>query len=152
MIPNDVKRAALVAGAAEGATELNAFDGALLSAGIGDLNLVRVTSIMPPQVELVEAPPRLPKGAFVLVVYSSRTSSVPGEVLAAAVAVGRSRDGFGVVMEAQGCSRDEAVAEARAKVEEAFRMRGLELSELRVAAAEHRVERCGGVVAACLFF
>ena len=152
MIASGVKRAALVSGAAEGTTELNAFDGALLAAGIGDLNLVRVTSIMPPHVELVETPPQLPKGAFVLVVYSARTSSVPGENLAAAVAVGRAPDGFGVVMEAQGCSRDEAVAEARAKVEEAFRMRGLELSELRVAAAEHRVERCGGVVAACLFF
>lgn len=152
MIPNGVKRAALVAGAAEGATELNAFDGALLAAGIGDLNLVRVTSIMPPHVELVDAPPQLPRGAFVLVVYSSRTSSTPGETLAAAVAVGRAPDGFGVVMEAQGDSQAQAVAEARAKVEEAFRMRGLELARLRVAAAEHRVERCGGVVAACIFF
>ena len=152
MIPNEIRKACLVAGAAEGATELNAFDGALLSAGIGDLNLVRVTSIIPPHVELVESPPQLPKGAFALVVYSSRTSTVPGETLAAAVAVGRAPDGFGVIMEAQGDSQARAVAEARAKVEEAFRMRGLELVDLRVAAAEHRVERCGGVVAACLFF
>ncbi|HDN19582.1 MAG TPA: arginine decarboxylase, pyruvoyl-dependent [Candidatus Acetothermia bacterium] len=152
MIASGVKRAALVSGAAEGTTELNAFDGALLAAGIGDLNLVRVTSIMPPHVELVETPPQLPKGAFVLVVYSARTSSVPGENLAAAVAVGRAPDGFGVVMEAQGEDRTQAECEARKKVEEAFRMRGLELSEVRVAAAEHRVRRCGGVVAACLFF
>jgi len=53
MIPNEIRKACLVAGAAEGASELNAFDGALLSAGIGDLNLVRVTSIIPPHVELV---------------------------------------------------------------------------------------------------
>jgi len=152
MIPNEIKQACLVAGAAEGATELNAFDGALLAAGIGDLNLVRVTSIIPPHVELVESPPALPRGAFVLVVYSAASSSTPGVRLAAAVAVGRAPDGFGVIMEAQGESQAQAVAEARAKVEEAFRMRGLELSEVRVAAAEHRVERCGGVVAACLFF
>ncbi|HID84847.1 MAG TPA: pyruvoyl-dependent arginine decarboxylase, partial [Anaerolineales bacterium] len=61
-------------------------------------------------------------------------------------------DGFGVIMEAQGDSQAQAVVEARAKVKEAFRMRGLELADLRVAAAEHRVDRCGGVVAACLFF
>ncbi|HAF71246.1 MAG: putative pyruvoyl-dependent arginine decarboxylase [Acetothermia bacterium 64_32] len=152
MIPNEISRACLVAGAGEGSTELNAFDRALLSAGIGDLNLVRVSSIMPPHVKLVGTLPQLPKGAFVLVVYSARTSSVPGESLAAAVAVGRAPDGFGVVMEAQGKDRAQAECEARKKVEEAFRMRGLKLSEVQVAAAEHRVSRCGGVVAACLFF
>ncbi len=152
MIPNQIERACLVAGAAEGASELNAFDGALLAAGIGDLNLVRVTSIMPPHVQLVTAPPALPRGAFALVVYSARTSAVPGEGLAAAVAVGRAADGFGVVMEAQGESRAQAEAEARARVEEAFRMRGLELKEVHTVGVEHRVRRCGGVVAACLFF
>jgi len=152
MIPNTINCACLVAGAGEGTTELNAFDRALLSAGIGDLNLVRVTSIMPPHVKLVEGPPSLPRGAFVLVVYSAYTSSTPGDMLGAAVAVGRGADGFGVVMEAQGKGRAQAESEARKKVEEAFHMRGLELSQVQVAAAEHRVERCGCVVAACLFF
>ncbi len=152
MLPNSVTKACLTAGAAEGETELNAFDGALLAAGIGDLNLVRVTSIMPPHVELTDRPPELPRGAFVLVVYSSRTSSRPGERIAVAVAVGRAPDGFGVVMEAQGETKAQAEAEARAKVEAAFRMRNLELKEIRVTGIEHRVARCGGVVAACLFF
>lgn len=152
MLGEGVRHFCLVSGAAEGATELGAFDGALLAAGIGDLNLVRVTSIVPAHVEYRSEVPRLPKGAFVLVVYGARTSSVAGETVAAAVGVGRAPDGFGVVMEAQGRSRAQVEAEVRAKVEEAFRVRGLELGGFRVAAAEHRVVRCGGVVAACLFF
>jgi arginine decarboxylase len=103
-------------------------------------------------VEFRSEVPRLPKGAFVLVVYGSRTSSVPGETVAAAVGVGRTPDGFGVVMEAQGHSRAQVEAEVRTKVEEAFCVRGLKLAEFRMAAVEHRVVRCGGVVAACLFF
>jgi arginine decarboxylase len=38
----------LVVGSGEGATPLNSFDAALLDAGIGNLNLVRVSSILPP--------------------------------------------------------------------------------------------------------
>ncbi|NMB16013.1 MAG: pyruvoyl-dependent arginine decarboxylase, partial [Firmicutes bacterium] len=38
----------LVAGGSEGPTGLNAFDNALLAAGLGNLNLVRVSSILPP--------------------------------------------------------------------------------------------------------
>ncbi len=147
-----VTKAALVSGAAEGGTELNAFDNALLAAGIGDVNLIKVSSILPPHVELRDAVPELPKGAFVPVVYAERSSTVPGETIAVAIGTGRARDGFGVVMEAAGRSRAEAEAEVRAKIEEAFRVRSLELAEVRVVAAEHRVERCGCVVAACVFF
>ncbi|HCI69580.1 MAG TPA: pyruvoyl-dependent arginine decarboxylase, partial [Balneola sp.] len=38
----------LVSGAAEGNTRLNAFDNALLEAGVGDTNLMRMSSICPP--------------------------------------------------------------------------------------------------------
>ncbi len=152
MLSRSVQYACLAAGKAEGPTELNAFDGALLAAGIGDLNLVRVTSIMPRHVSLVQEVPQLEKGEFVLVVYGARTSSVAGEILASAVGVGRAADGFGVVMEGQGASAQEVEADVQAKIEAAFRMRGLKAAVVQIAAAEHRVQRCGGVVAACLFF
>jgi len=147
-----VTRAALVSGAAEGGTELNAFDNALLAAGIGDVNLIKVSSILPPHVEVVSSRPELPRGAFVPVVYAEKSSSEPGKVIAVAVGVGRAPDGFGVVMEASGSCREEAEAKVRRKIEEAFRVRRLPLVEVKVAAAEHRVERCGSVVAACVFF
>jgi len=37
-----------VTGSSEGYTPLNAFDGALLAAGIGNTNLVKMSSIVPP--------------------------------------------------------------------------------------------------------
>ena len=43
-IPNAVWASA---GAAEGDTELNAFDNALLAAQVGNLNLIRVSSVLP---------------------------------------------------------------------------------------------------------
>ncbi len=138
----------LVAGAAEGPTALNAFDNALLAAGIGNLNLVRVSSIVPPgarRAEYLDVPP----GALVPTAYGSTVSSTPGEVIAAAVAVGLGESGLGVIMEFAGrCSREEAESEVRRMVEQALRGRGLQVQELHLRAVEHRVEQTGCVVAA----
>jgi len=142
----------LVVGAAEGGTELNAFDNALLAAGIGDVNLVKVSSIIPPGVELVDQLNPLPRGAFVPVVYASLVSREPGRRIAVAVGVGRAADGFGVVMEAEGEGREEVEGEVRRMILEAFKVRGLEVEDLRVASVEHEVRECGCVVAACVFF
>ena len=51
-----VTLAAATAGHAEGGTTLNAFDNALLAAGIGNINLIKVSSILPPDVPVVELP------------------------------------------------------------------------------------------------
>ena len=40
-------------GCAEGMSELNAFDAALMNAGVGNTNLVRMSSILPPRCEEV---------------------------------------------------------------------------------------------------
>src|SRR5215813_4472944 len=79
-----VTKAATTSGSAEGTTALNAFDNALLAAGIGNINLVKVSSILPPDAEVVELP-RLRPGAIVPTAFAAITSEVPGEVVAAAV-------------------------------------------------------------------
>src|SRR6201993_128674 len=79
-----VTMAAGTAGNGEGNTKLNAFDNALLAAGIGNINLVRVSSILPPGVDLVTLP-RIKPGAIVPTAYAAQISEVPGEVIAAAV-------------------------------------------------------------------
>lgn len=142
----------LVAGTAEGDTELTAFDGALLVAGIGNLNLVRVTSILPPDCRFVERHDLAP-GSIVPTAYGWIASHTPGERIAAAVAVGQGPAGYGVIMEyaARGTGQDvEAVI--RRMVVEAFGRRGLELAGVRVAATEHRVERLGVALAAVPLF
>src|SRR5687767_14258300 len=87
----------LARGSAEGRTALNAFDNALLNAGIHNLNLMRVSSIVPKDASFGELP-KLPVGTLAPVVYSEITSNVPGEVISACVGAGVGELG-GVLME-----------------------------------------------------
>jgi len=145
-----VIKAAGTAGSAEGSTPLNAFDNALLAAGIGNINLVRVSSILPPGVDLVPLP-RIKPGAIVPTAYAAQTSEVPGEVIAAAVGWARPEDPAknGVIMEFHDkATREEAERMIVQMLEEAFRVRGERIRDMRVFASEHRVERAGCAVAA----
>jgi arginine decarboxylase len=139
----------LVAGAAEGRTRLNAFDNALLKAGLGNLNLLRVSSILPPGAERV-ATLAIPPGTLTPTAYGTITSEVEGERIAAAIGVGRADSGdYGVIMEFSGrCSRNEAEEAVRAMLEEAFETRGRRLWRVEIEAVEHRVERIGCAFAA----
>ena len=142
-------RYCLVAGSGEGYSCLNAFDTALLAAGIGNMNLLKVSSILPAgarQVSEISLPP----GSLVPTAYAALTSDVPGEVISAAVAVGHgSRAEHGVIMELSGRRpAREIEAEIRRMVEDAFARRGRKLVEVQVKSIEHVVRRTGCAFAA----
>jgi arginine decarboxylase len=139
-------------GAAEGSTELNAFDNALLAAGIGDLNLIKVSSIVPPGAALLDAPPAIAPGALVPTVYSVVHSDTAGETICAAVGIGIGRDSHGMIFEHHATSREVSERVVGGMVEEGFARRGLPLERLIVRAAEHRVERVGCAVAAVVLW
>ena len=145
-----VTKAAMTSGSAEGTTPLNAFDNALLAAGIGNINLVRVSSILPPDVAVVDLP-RLRPGAIVPTAYAAMTGEVPGEVVAAAVGWARPTDPTknGVIMEFHDkATRDEAERAIIHMLNEAFTVRGWMIRDMKVCAVEHRVERTGCALAA----
>lgn len=146
------KYVSLTAGHAEGMDDLVAFDNALADAGIADLNLVKVSSIVPQGARLV--PMRdFPIGSLVPTVYARVESDTPGETIAAAVALGLSPDGRGVIMEYSGRgTAAEIEAVARRRVEAAFAVRGIPLHEYHVASAEHTVVRHGCAVAAAVLW
>lgn len=150
MIWKKVTKAAATAGCAEGGTALNAFDNALLAAGIGNVNLVKVSSIVPPDVDVVPLPPIRP-GALVATAYAAITGETAGETIAAAVgyALPEDRTKAGVIMEYHDRA-DRAAAEAtiRRMLDEAFAVRGERIREVRVVAVEHRVRRIGCALAA----
>lgn len=150
MIWKKVTKMAATAGCAEGGTELNAFDNALLAAGIGNVNLVKVSSIVPPDVDIVTLPQIRP-GALVPAAYAAETSTTPGERITAAVgyALPEDRTKPGVIMEYHDrTDRGTAERAIRAMLAEAFAVRGEPIRELRVVAVEHRVARVGCAVAA----
>jgi arginine decarboxylase len=145
-----VTMAAATAGHAEGGTTLNAFDNALLAAGIGNINLIKVSSIVPPDVSIIELP-KLKPGALIPTAYAAMTSEVPGETIAAAVGYALPDDPGknGVIMEFHGVTtRARAEDAVRAMLDEAFRVRGETIHEMRVFAAAHTVERVGCALAA----
>ena len=145
-----VTLAAATAGHAEGGTALNAFDNALLAAGIGNINLLKISSILPPEVPVVELP-KIKLGALVPTAYAAITSETPGEIVAAAVGYAVPDDPAknGVIMEFHGvASREDAEQQIRAMLDEAFCVRGETIAEMRVVAVEHRVERIGCALAA----
>ena len=145
-----VTLAAATAGHAEGGTPLNAFDNALLAAGIGNVNLLKVSSILPPDVPVVELPKILP-GALVPTAYAAITSEKPGQTVAAAVgyAVPDDPTKNGVIMEFHGVASQQDAEEAiDAMLEEAFRVRGEPIHDKRIVAVEHTVERIGCALAA----
>jgi arginine decarboxylase len=138
----------VTAACAEGSTRLNAFDNALLAARIGNVNLMRLSSILPPGA-VYDSDLQLPPGALVPTAYGSIISNVEGELIAAAVGVITSVDHIGVIMEYGGkCSRAEAHEAVSQMLDEAFARRGLTAKEKKIAAAEHRVERVGCCLAA----
>lgn len=146
----------LVKGAAEGRTRLNAFDNALINAGVGDTNLVRISSILPPgavekDIEAIDLPP----GGLIPLAYASIQSTTPGRLISSAVAVGIPEDPEqpGVIMEFEDHSRvDNVESIARQMVIDAFEFRKRKLKEIRSIAIGHQVERCGATFAAAVLW
>ncbi|HBA55838.1 MAG: arginine decarboxylase, pyruvoyl-dependent [Syntrophorhabdus aromaticivorans] len=141
----------LVSGSSEGFSLLNAFDGALLASGVGDTNLVRMSSILPPGCEEIKPPPvPMPQGALVPVAYAALNSDVPGEVISAAVAIGIPKDGnrAGLIMEYSARAEESVVvAQVKKMVEKGMEMRNREIKEIMAISATHRVTGIGAAFA-----
>jgi len=144
----------LASGASEGYTRLNAFDGALLNAGVGNTNLVKMSSIVPPRC-LQVAPVELPPGALVPVAYASITSDVPGETIAAAIAAAfpKDLDRNGLIMEYSAKGPKEEIEETvRQMAIEGMKVRGWEIRDLQSVGSEHTVKKVGAAFAALVLW
>jgi arginine decarboxylase len=141
----------LVSGSSEGFSLLNAFDGALLASGVGDTNLVKMSSILPPHCNELKPPPvPMPQGALVPVAYASLCSDVPGEVISSAVAIGipKDVDRAGLIMEYSARADEDVVVERVKKmVEKGMEMRKREIKEIRSISASFRVVTIGATFA-----
>lgn len=144
-------RYTLVTGSGIGATRLNSFDRALLAAGIGNLNLIKVSSILPPGTAFVQSMD-IPAGSLTPIAYGALISDEPDSLIAASIGVGVGEH-HGMIMEySSRCSREEADATVRRMVEESFRDRGLHLIEIRSAAIDTRVKDTSCVFAGAVLW
>ncbi|MFB0508086.1 MAG: pyruvoyl-dependent arginine decarboxylase [Thermodesulfobacteriota bacterium] len=144
----------LVSGSSEGHTPLNAFDGALLNAGIGNTNLVKISSIIPPHSKEIQ-PITFPQGAIVPTAYASISSDIPGEIISAAVAVALPRDDDqpGLIMEYSGRGHREVIElTAKNMAFEGMKMRQQETKEIKSISTEYMVKKIGAAFAAVVLW
>jgi len=142
MISTVPRNFVIVSGTGEGYTPLNAFDAALGTSGIGDLNLVKVSSIVPPHCTRIE-PQAIAPGTLIAIAYAAKTSTLHGEVIAAAVAVGLPEDETraGVIMEYSALGHKQEVEEiVITMAQKALESRGLKIRSIESRAIEVKVE------------
>lgn len=111
--------------------ELLSFDRALCSSGIGNYNIVRVSSILPPKVVKKESIQVL-EGSVLYVAYATETMYGVGR-MASAISVGIPKDSsnIGVIMEHSASTDRESVIEcSREMVKKSMEYRGISLKEI----------------------
>ena len=142
---------AIVSGTDEGPTKLNAFDNALSNAGIGDVNLIKVSSMLAGNAEIYELP-KLKAGAMVNCVLSEITSDNPGDRITAVVALAIGEE-LGCVVETTGINKntDELIDEAKGMVEYMMDKRNVEIKELIVEQSTATVENIASAIASVVY-
>lgn len=129
---------------AEGDTPLNAFDNCLVKAGLGNVSLVKVTSVLPPKIKILNDPPKYPPGSNVPSIYTYTISSEPGSVISAAVAIAPTKD-LTLVAEHAAIGKDEKAIreEVLNMVKEMARSRNLNINDVIIKSVSHKVEKIG---------
>ncbi len=143
----------IVSGSGSGLSELNAFDCALLDSGLGNLNLVRMSSILPPCAKKIE-PYQISYGSLVPVAYASKISANIGETISAAVAVAFPTDKRlpGLIMEYSSSNKSAEMAEKQAikMATDGIKSRGWKVDHVESISREMRVEKDFGAVFAAV--
>ncbi len=144
-------KVSITSGKAEGPTKLNAFDNALLDAGIGDVNLIKVSSIIPAGAEFAELP-QLPAGKMVNTVLSYVSSEKEGDWICAVIAVALS-DKLGCVVEHSGVNQDPEKIKEKAldMVQHMMQVRDIKINEIITKCQIHQVKSKGAAVAAVVY-
>ena len=142
---------AIVSGKDEGPTKLNAFDNALTDAGIGDVNLIKVSSMLAGNAEIVDLPTLKP-GSMVNCVLSEITSDVPGDEITAVVALAIGEE-LGCVVETTGRNQklEDLIDEAKFMVKYMMDTRGVEIKELIVEPSTTTVKNIASVIASVVY-
>ena len=142
---------AIVCGKDEGPTKLNAFDNALSDAGIGDVNLIKVSSMLPTNT-IVEKLPKLKAGAMVNCVLSEITSDNPGDEITAVIAAAIGEN-LGCVVETTGINKDPKDLEEKAESMVRYMMekRNVEINDLIIKSSTATVENIASVVASVVY-
>ncbi len=141
------RRVYVTAVASEGTTPLNAFDSCLVKAGLPQISLIKVTSILPPDVVVVEKPPEFPPGSNVPSIYSYTVSSITGQRISGAIVLGfTSRYTLVVEYTDVNISKETAEQKVMEMVREMANIRGVPIQRTLVKSTTHVVKKTGCVL------
>lgn len=132
----------LCSGVGHARGHLNAFDRALSAAGVSDYNLVKISSILPPNCQQEEKI-LLPKGLLLPTAMATIFSNIIGTRLSAAVAIAipQNSNDIGVIMEHSAHSaREETEEQARIYAREAMIDRHIKIKDVVSVSSECHVE------------
>jgi len=134
-------------------SKLNAFDTALEKAGIGQCNIVSVSSILPPNCKEIEWK-KVPIGAITYAVVAQMEGEGE-ENISAGIAWGWEKEGnYGLVAEAHGHLNQKSIRESlEEKLREMAKVRGIEIADINYRTEVLKVppNRYGGVVVALVY-
>lgn len=142
---------AIVSGKDEGPTKLNAFDNALSKAGIGDVNLIKVSSMLAGNTKIQDLP-KLKAGAMVNCVLSEITSDNPGDEITAIIGVAIGEE-LGCAVETCGINKDadELTKEAENMVRYMMDKRNVEIKDMIIETSTTKVENIASAISAVIY-
>jgi len=113
-------------GTGTGGTELAAFDAALCAAGVGDLNLVTLSSVIPPfsPVRPEEKPVVAGHGDRLYCVLSAAHAREPGETAWAGLGWTYGEESGGLFVEHAGPTEDDVIEQVRSSLHDMGERRG----------------------------
>ncbi len=134
-------------------SSLNAFDQALIQAGIAEQNLVPVSSVLPEGIQEIK-PVEIPHGAITHCVLAQERGT-EGETISAGLAYGFRQDGKGwYVAEGHGNMGPDALTEIlEGKLDEIAKHRDIKLerTQTRIESLEVPMNRHGASIVALVF-
>ena len=124
-------RFALVKGVGIDYSSIGSFDSSLLSAGVSEYNLVKVSSILPANM-IFEKNIDIDAGDVVFIAYATKTVKSSSQVAAAiAIALPKDKSQIGVIMEVTNDSdENKAIEEAIHLAKNAMNKRGFEVERV----------------------
>lgn len=140
-----MKRYKISTGIGQSKYRITSFDHALIGAGVGNYNLVRLSSILPLRSERSDNV-GLPLGSLLPIAYAVQTGKEG--VISAAIAIGFPKQcdeaHCGVIMEFEGeCSKEEAKRIVENMVREGFEKRGWDLDRIDSVSVQADCSSCG---------
>lgn len=144
----------LTKGAGKAKTELLAFDRALREARISNYNLVKVSSILPPNVKSTNKV-ILPPSSVLYIAYSYFISDKEGNLISSVIGIAmpENKNEIGMIMEWSGeGKKKEGEEKVKFMLEEAMEDRNIKIGKIKILSIQKEVKDITCVFSGCALF